>query len=133
MSTDWINKFIEVLNSDDAYAERAKHFSGLISLEILPSEGVTKSKHVLLRLEDGKCRYGKLVGTLKNRKPDCTISGPYSTWVDVVKGESELLKGLFGGDFKIKGEMRVKRKIWMENLRAIYEFERIMRSTQAKL
>ena len=31
LSTDWINKFIEVLNSDDAYAERAKHFSGLIS------------------------------------------------------------------------------------------------------
>jgi len=104
-SPEWILALHNELNTSQAYEDAAKNWEGDFYFIIEPEGALMAPIYLYLDLWHGKCR-DAFVATDKNAKnPAYVMSGAYSKWVKVVKGQMEPLPALATGQLKLKGNM----------------------------
>jgi len=102
-SEEWIQKYVELLNANEAYAEAAKDWEGDFVFLIEPDGEVIKEPiGFYLDLWHGKCRSAKMAG------PDDTAefvyAGPYENWKALFAGKIHPIKGIMQRKFKLTGD-----------------------------
>ena len=76
-SEEWLQALVEVLNSDERYAEVAKNWEGDMTVVIEPEDGDERQDlpvAVYLDLWHGKCRSARFVDMKKEELPDASFT-----------------------------------------------------------
>jgi hypothetical protein len=128
----WLKLFIEKINHDVIFSEIAGMFEGNILFEVLPSEELTPRKYVCLEFKRGVCKSGFFAESPDKVKATLVISAPYTSWKGIATGETELMKGIFSGEFNISGSKETLRALWKNYLRVLHELGRIIREVSSK-
>lgn len=107
-SQEWVESYVEKLNSNPAYDDAGKTWEGDIVFVVEKDENCPKTSCMYLDLYHGKCRKSSYVD-------DCTESnmlqsefryiGTYGNWIKLIKKEIDPIQGLLTGKFKLKGPM----------------------------
>ncbi|MGY5875193.1 MAG: SCP2 sterol-binding domain-containing protein [Candidatus Thorarchaeota archaeon] len=103
-SEEWIAKFMELLNANEAYRDSAKKWEGDFVFEVIPDgELVKESIRFYIDLWHGDCRDARMA------KPDDTAefiyAGPYKNWLLLFEGKIDPIKGIMSRKFKLTGDM----------------------------
>jgi putative sterol carrier protein len=103
-SDEWIEKYMELLNSNDAYEDAAKTWEGDFVFEVTADGEIVKEPiRFYLDLWHGKCREARMAG------PDDTAefvyAGPYKNWRALFDGKIDPIKGIMARKFKLEGDM----------------------------
>jgi len=108
-SQEWCDEWKIAINSDDAIAKTGKTwgvgFNGNWLFVITPGAGLVDTAYVYLEAAAGKCSDARLVDDPKEVEPGFVVTGSYTDFKSVVKGEQDFLAGVVKGTFKIKGDM----------------------------
>jgi putative sterol carrier protein len=106
-SEEWLNEYVERINSSPSYKEAAATWEGDVAyaIEAEPDKGVPDETWAWLDLWHGECREGKLVGPEEGDKARFVIRAPYSRWKEVIKKELDPVKGMMQGKLKLKGDL----------------------------
>lgn len=109
-SEEWLEEFVEKINTSAEYADAAATWEGdlVFVYEKEPDKGVDEDVYAWLDLWHGKCRdAARLEGPddPKAKSAKFTISAPYSRWKSVVKKELDPVKGMMQGKIKVKGDL----------------------------
>ena len=104
-SDEWVREYIEHLNQSKEYEQAAKDWEGDFLFVVEPDEGLEKPMYIYLDLYHGKARGGFVVEDPSQVKPAFEFRGKYSSWKKLIAGETDPIKGLVTGQFKLKGDM----------------------------
>lgn len=103
---EWIQRWRERLNDNDAYAEAAEGwgvgFDGDFCFEILPDDAYDGEPiRYRVELEDGRCQAAEQV----DGEPDCgfALRATYTAWKPLIRGEVDVMGAVMGGDFDVEG------------------------------
>ena len=104
---EWLNEFVERINSSQAYKEAAATWEGDVCFifEAEPDKGLKEDMYGWLDLWHGECREGKLVSKEEGEKAAFVISAPYSRWKEVINKELDPVKGMMQGKLKLRGDL----------------------------
>jgi putative sterol carrier protein len=120
MSEEWLNLYEDALNKNEAYAKAASWWTGDFIFIVRASGNLDHDIMGYIGLTHGKCTGVKPIssedefevvapgGNLSN--PDkiaveYTYEANYDTWITIIKGELDPIRGLLSGKAKIQGEM----------------------------
>lgn len=106
-SQEWVEKYIDKINENEAYAKAAKNWEGDFLFVMEPDGNLQEEVTLYIDLWHGKARSGYLV-TPENPAPDkvaYTYSGKYTNWLKLLNKEIDPIKGLMQRKFKLKGNM----------------------------
>jgi putative sterol carrier protein len=106
-SEEWLNEYVERINSSPAYKEAAATWEGDVAyvIEAEADKGVADEVWAWLDLWHGDCREGKIVSPEEGDKARFVIRAPYSRWKEVIKKELDPVKGMMQGKLKLKGDL----------------------------
>jgi putative sterol carrier protein len=109
-SEEWLELYVEQINSSSDYAAAAATWEGdLVFLyEKEPDKGVPDDVYAWLDLWHGKCRSAEVLSGPDDEKAKSakfTIAAPYSRWKSVVKKEIEPVKAMMQGKMKVRGDL----------------------------
>lgn len=104
-TAEWMQALHDQLNASEAYAQAAQNWEGDFYFIAEADGPVTQPMYLYLDLWHGKCRAAFPVTDKSAKNPAFVMSGPYSTWVQVVKGKLDPLQALATGKLKLKGNM----------------------------
>jgi len=104
LSEDWVERFMELINSNQQYEEVAKGWEGDFIFRV-DSDGkaVTEPIRAYVDLWHGKCR--AVHPATAGETAQYTYSGTLENWKKLLNREIGPGKGLFRRKFKIKGGM----------------------------
>ena len=104
LSEDWVERFMELLNSNQQYEEVAKGWEGDFIFQI-DSDGktVTEPIRAYVDLWHGKCR--AIHPAAPGESAAFVYSGTLENWKSLLNQEIGPIKGLLSRKFKIKGSM----------------------------
>ncbi|MGY5862129.1 MAG: SCP2 sterol-binding domain-containing protein [Candidatus Thorarchaeota archaeon] len=104
LSEDWVERFMELINSNQQYEEVAKGWEGDFIFRV-DSDGkaVTEPIRAYVDLWHGKCR--AVHPATPGETAQYTYSGTLENWKKLLNREIGPVKGLFRRKFKIKGGM----------------------------
>ncbi|MHA2295722.1 MAG: SCP2 sterol-binding domain-containing protein [Candidatus Hodarchaeales archaeon] len=110
-SEEWLEEYAKKINENPEYAKAAATWEGDF-LWIMEPDGTEPEEFrdqtitTYLDLWHGKCRKAFQV-TPETGTPDTefVVTGKYSTWVSIMKGELDSVKALMTRKLKIKGNM----------------------------
>jgi putative sterol carrier protein len=104
-SQEWISKFAEELNKNANYEDAARTWEGDFIFLVEPDGPVTSPQAFYLDLFHGKCREAKMLASPGERTAAYTYQGLYSNWRRLIEKQIDPIKGMLGGQFKLKGNM----------------------------
>lgn len=107
-SEEWLDDYVERINSSKEYEEAAATWEGDLSyvFEREPDKGVPDDVWVWIDLWHGKCRGAKQgVPQEEGEKAKFIIRAPYSRWKEVIRRELDPIKGMMQGKLKLKGDL----------------------------
>jgi putative sterol carrier protein len=104
-SQEWIDEFIEAVNSNEEYERAAKDWEGDFLFVVEPDEELDKPMYAYIDLYHGKARKGFVVTDPSSVKPAFEFSGKLSNWKKLLAGEIDPIKGLITRKFELKGNM----------------------------
>lgn len=107
-SSEWMDEYVELINSSKEYEEAAATWEGDLAyvFEAEPDKGVPNDVWAWIDLWHGKCRGAKYdVGQEEGEKARFIIRAPYTRWKEVIKKELDPLKGMMQGKLKLKGDL----------------------------
>lgn len=122
---EWVEKFVEKVNSNVEYEKAAKDWEGdfLFIIEPDGTGSLTETVTIYCDLWHGKCRKAFVVtpetGTLE---AEYKYSGKYANWIRLLTGKIGPIKGLLARQFKLKGNMA-------KVLKAVKAAQELVRST----
>ena len=102
---EWVELYIEKLNSNEAYEEAAKTWEGDFVFVIEADGNLDHEVRFYMDLWHGKCREGYALEEGQEKDAEYIFSGPWSNFEKLIDGELDPLKGLEKGKFKLKGKM----------------------------
>jgi len=105
-SGDWLNVYVERINSSSEYREAAATWEGDICyvFEAEPDKGVPEDLWAWLDLWHGECRGGKYGLTPEEgEKAKFIIRAPYSRWKEVINKELDPAQGDDAGEAQAEG------------------------------
>ena len=120
MSEEWLNLYEEALNNNEAYAKAASWWTGDFIFIVRASGNLDHDVMGFIGLTHGKCTGVKLISSedeFEVVKPGGSPSSPdkiaveytyeanHDTWITIIKGELDPIRGLLSGKAKIQGEM----------------------------
>ena len=104
LSEDWVNRFMELLNSNQQYEEAAKGWEGDFIFRVdLDGKTVTEPIRAYVDLWHGKCRAAHPAAPGETAQYIC--SGTLENWKKLLNRDIGPIKALFSRKFKIKGSM----------------------------
>lgn len=122
---EWVEKFVEKVNSNVEYEKAAKDWEGdfLFLIEPDGTGSLTETVSIYCDLWHGKCRKAFVV-TPETGTPEAEYeySGKYGNWIRLLTGKIGPIKGLLARQFKLKGNMA-------KVLRAVKAAQELVRST----
>jgi putative sterol carrier protein len=107
-SKEWVEGYVEKLNSNPAYEDAGKTWEGDIVFVVEADQTYPKTSCVYLDLYHGKCRkssYLEECGEFTTPKSEFQYIGTYGNWIKLMKREIDPIQGLMTGKFKLKGPM----------------------------
>jgi putative sterol carrier protein len=107
-SKEWLDDYVEKINSSKAYEEAASTWEGDITyvFEAEPEKGVPADVYSWVDLWHGKCREGRYdVPAADGEAAKFIIRAPYSRWKEVINKELDPIKGMMQGKLKLKGDL----------------------------
>ncbi len=103
-SDEWIERYMELLNSNDRYEDAAKTWEGDFIFEVTADGEIVKEPYrFYIDLWHGKCRSVKMAGP--DDTAEFTYSGPYKNWRALFDGKIDPIKGIMARKFKLDGDM----------------------------
>lgn len=103
-SDEWIEKYMELLNNNDAYEDAAKTWEGDFVFEVTADGTIVKEPiRFYLDLWHGKCREARMAGS--DDKAEFVYTGPYKNWRDLFDGKIDPIKGIMARKFRLDGDM----------------------------
>ncbi|MFW9908506.1 MAG: SCP2 sterol-binding domain-containing protein [Candidatus Thorarchaeota archaeon] len=120
MSQEWLDIYMDELNKNEAYAKAASWWTGDFIFIVKASGNLNNDVMAYIGLKHGKCTGVKalqgpneyeVVAPGKNASsPDkipveYTYEASYDSWVKILKGELDPIRGLLSGQAKIQGDM----------------------------
>ncbi|UCE09289.1 MAG: SCP2 sterol-binding domain-containing protein [Candidatus Thorarchaeota archaeon] len=103
-SEEWIQKYVELLNANDAYADAASWWEGDFVFEITADgEVIAEPQRFYLDLWHGKCRKAHMVD--ESTTAEYKYSGPYKNWKLLFEGKIDPIKGIMARKFRLDGDM----------------------------
>ena len=121
-SQEWCDEWKQAMNDDKRVAETGKNwgvdFNGNWLFEITPGEGLEKTAYIYLEAAAGKCVDAHMLENSSEEEPGFVVTGSYTDFKPVVKGESDFLAAVVKGTFKIRGDM-VKIMQYARFIRAV--------------
>ncbi len=101
-SPEWIAKFKELLDQNEAYKEAAKTWEGDFVFEVQADGALIKEPvRFYLDLWHGECREARMARP--DDDPEFIYSGPYESWKLLFAGEIGPIRGLMSRKFKLGG------------------------------
>jgi putative sterol carrier protein len=117
---EWVQAFIEKLNTDERYAKIAHQWEGDFYFIIEPDDGLDKEFVFYFDLWHGKCREGFVVEDLSSKDPAFVLSAPYRNFASVVTGDMHPMQAMMTRKLQVKGNMAVL----MRNVPVVLDFVR---------
>ncbi len=103
-SEEWIQKYTELLNANEAYADAAATWEGDFIFEITADGTVIEEPiRFYLDLWHGKCRRAHMCE--EGQTAEFTYSGPLKNWRLLFEGKIDPIKGIMARKFKLIGDM----------------------------
>lgn len=108
-SDEWFDELKDRLNSNETYAQQAEgwgtDFDGDFIFTIEPGNGLNEVVHYYIGLYDGECTEVYEVENPAAEDNGFEMSGDYSSWQQLVRGELGAIEGIMSGDFELDGSM----------------------------
>jgi putative sterol carrier protein len=104
-SQEWIEKFVEAVNSNEEYEKAAKGWEGDFLFVVEPDDELEKPMYAYIDLYHGKARKGYVVEDPSQVKTAFEFRGKFSDWKKLLAGEIDPIKGLVTRKFQLKGNM----------------------------
>ena len=107
-SQEWMEIYVEKLNSNRVYEEAAKTWEGDIVFLVESDDKYQKTSCLYLDLYQGKCRKSSYVDSCDEfniPKSEFRYAGPFGHWIKLMNKEIDPIQGLLTGKFKLKGPM----------------------------
>lgn len=103
-SEEWIEKYVELLNANEAYADAASWWEGDFIFEITADgEVITEPMRFYLDLWHGECRKAYMADA--DTSAEYIYSGPYKNWKLLFAGKIDPIKGIMSRKFNLVGDM----------------------------
>jgi putative sterol carrier protein len=104
---EWVSLYEKAVQEDAAYKEAAKDWEGSVVIHCLPDPqyGLDIDLYIFMDLWHGDCRYMKIVPQDAGEAGDFVITGAIERWVQVLKHELDVTKGMMQGKLKLKGDL----------------------------
>ena len=103
-SEEWIQKYVELLNANQAYEDAAKTWEGDFVFQVdADGESVTEPLRFYLDLWHGKCREAKMAEA--DTTAEFIYAGPLKNWKLLFEGKIDPIKGIMSRKFKLTGDM----------------------------
>lgn len=103
-TTAWVTAFKDALNANPDYKAKAKDWEGDFLFIITPDTAYPHEIKIYLDLWHGTCRNARLITT--NQQTDFTLTGPYTTWKQILLGTLDPLRAIVRGYLTVKGDSR---------------------------
>ncbi len=101
-SQEWLDAYVNRLNSNPDYEEAAKTWEGDFIFRIEPDGDIIKEPiQFYLDLWHGKCREARMAGP--DEKAEFVYQGPYESWKALFAGKVHPIKGIMQRKFKLIG------------------------------
>ncbi len=104
-SLEWLKELQRILNDDDGYKVAGKNWEGSLTLVSEPDELHDKFHYIWINPYHGQVLDVAEMESLDERPSPFILSGTYSTWKSIVKGEIDPIKGLMKGKITVDGDV----------------------------
>ncbi|MHA1904197.1 MAG: SCP2 sterol-binding domain-containing protein [Candidatus Thorarchaeota archaeon] len=120
LSEDWLDLYKDALNANEAYAKAASWWTGDFVFIVRAAGNLDHDVMAFIGLTHGKCtgvksisgedeyevvKPGENASSPEKLAVEYTYEANYDTWVQILKGDLDPIRGLLSGQSKIKGEM----------------------------
>jgi putative sterol carrier protein len=120
MSEEWLNLYEDAINNNEAYAKAASWWTGDFVFIVRASGNLDRDVMAFIGLTHGKCTGVKPIASEDEfevvapggnpSSPDkitveYTYEASHDTWVTIINGELDPIRGLLSGKARIQGEM----------------------------
>lgn len=122
-SPEWLASLHEKLNTDERYAEVARHWEGDMVVTIQPGGALESEVIYYLDLWHGKCRSAYEVDGQSPPKAALNLGLPYENGVRLLKGEMDAMQALLTRKISVQGNMG----LLMRNVPTVLDFVRCCR------
>ena len=105
---EWVQVYKEALNGASGRSwQKAAHTWVVDFMFVIEPDWKLEEKHIFyFDIFFGKCRDARRIKDFKHAPhAEFEISGPYSTWLELIRGEFDLIRGIVLGKFKTKGDV----------------------------
>jgi putative sterol carrier protein len=116
-SEDWINRFVEALDENEEYREAAEEWEGDFLFIVNEGPAMESEWIAYMDLWHGECREHGVLPSREAKKTEFVYEGPLESWVELIKGDLDPIRGLLTRKFRLTGSMP---KI-MKNVKATTE------------
>jgi putative sterol carrier protein len=119
-SQEWLDLYEVALNKNEAYEKAASWWTGDFVFVVRPSGNLDHEVFAFIGLRHGKCTGVKAISgeaefevvpeggsasSADKLAVEYTYEANYDTWVSILKGELDPIRGLLSGKSKIAGDM----------------------------
>ena len=115
---EWLDGFIDYLNSSEEYAQVAKTWEGDMIFDIQADGALKTNVAIYLDLWHGKCRSGKILDAADPLDAAYVLTAPFKNFVRVVKGDLDPMQAMLTRKLTVKGNMA----IMLRNVPTVLEF-----------
>ena len=120
LSEEWLDLYKDALNANEAYAKAASWWTGDFVFIVRAAGNLDHDVMAFIGLTHGKCtgvksisgedeyevvKPGENVSSSEKLAVEYTYEANYDTWVQILKGDLDPIRGLLSGQSKIQGEM----------------------------
>ncbi|MFP4545979.1 MAG: SCP2 sterol-binding domain-containing protein [Methanomassiliicoccales archaeon] len=104
-SREWFERYVEEINSSEAYQEAAKDWEGDFLFVVAPDRGLDQEFVYYLDLYHGQVRDHRPVDDRKSQETEFMLIGKYGKWRKLMDGRADVMKAVLTGKLKLKGNM----------------------------
>jgi putative sterol carrier protein len=122
-TAEWLEALVEKLNTDEHYAQVARHWEGDMLVQIETGGALAQPRTIYLDLWHGKCRRGTFIEDTKIPDAVVSLTLPYENGVRLLSGGMEVMQALLTRKIGVKGNMA----ILMRNVPTVLDFVRCCR------
>jgi putative sterol carrier protein len=122
-TAEWVQSFMEKLNTDEEYARVAQNWEGDFFFIVEPGESLKQQTVLYFDLWHGKCRQGTVVTDPSAQKPAFILKAPYENFKQVLTGDLHPMQALMTRKLHVQGNLAML----MRNVPTVLHFVRCAR------
>ena len=107
-SAEWARALADHINASSEYknsgAKWGQGFNGNMLLSFLPDTRLADSRHLMLRLREGRCDGVEFVDSGDHPDAGFGLEAAFSTWKDILDGKALAATAILGGRLKVRGD-----------------------------